>query len=193
MTGAAQRKNKRITALAFAVPKWLISAFIVWQIISVAFWLLPTSTLQQGLVIVLRPYIWATACWQNWQMFAPNPASQDVYMEANIFYSDGTSHIWVFPRMIRQSFLQRYEDERFRKMIENAHMDSNRAIWPYVARFAAIANNKQPKTDPVVQVQLIRLWQDIPVNGMAPAPYHSYLFYTGSFPPGSLPGKGGAE
>lgn len=193
MARAAQRKNKQVVSLVFALPKWLVSAFIIWQILLAALWLLPQSALQQGMLLVMQRYMWATACWQNWQMFAPNPASQDVYMEANVTYRDGMSHVWVFPRMIKQSFLQRYQDERFRKMIENAHLDSNRAIWPYVARFAAIANNKTPHSDPVVQVELVRLWSDISVNGLPPSPYHAYTFYVASYPPGSLPGAEGAR
>lgn len=170
-------------------PKWLISIFIVWQLIMVVMWLLPSSALQRGMLRVLQHYMWATACWQNWQMFAPNPASDDVYMEAKITYHDGSTHLWVFPRMIKQGFLQRYEDERFRKMIENAHQDSQREIWPYVARFAAIANNPEPKTDPVVHVELVRVWQNIPPNPLPPTPYHSFTFYIADYPPGSLPGK----
>ncbi|HEX5324439.1 MAG TPA: hypothetical protein VFW40_11675 [Capsulimonadaceae bacterium] len=167
--------------------KPLVSAFILWQLLMISFWLLPPSATQQLLLNTLHNYMWWTGNDQNWGMFSPQPANVDIYMQAKITYQDGTQKTWTFPRMHAIGYVQRYQEERFRKMIENAHQDVNSGVWPSVARFAALANNKEPKTNPVVHVELIRDWQPIPPPGDLLPAYNAYTFYRADYAPGSLP------
>ncbi len=166
--------------------RFLISAFILWQLLMITFWLMPPSATQQLLYKPLHSYLWMVGCDQNWNMFSPNPSDLDVYMSAQITYQNGTQKTWVFPRMHSLGILAKYQQERFRKFIENAHLDVHSAVWPYVAKFAARANNNQPTTNPVVHVELIRTWQVIPAPPMTPTNYTSYTFYRADYPPGSL-------
>jgi len=158
-----------------AFGKILVSIFILWQLLMTALWLMPASATQRLMLNTLHVYMWVTGCDQNWAMFSPNPANIDVYLQANIFYKDGTHKVWSFPRMHNMGFIQRYQAERYRKMIENAHLDMNSGVWPYLAQFAALSNDTQPKTNPVVQVELIRSWQvitTVPGNSRSHASSH---------------------
>src|SRR5579862_5767533 len=135
---AKRRPSGGFEESATILRKAAISAFVLWQLLMVTFWLMPDSATQRFLLRTLRDYMWATGSDQNWNMFSPNPASTDVYMSALITYQDGTQKTWLFPRMHNLGVVQKYQQERFRKFIENAHLDANSAVWPYAARFAAI-------------------------------------------------------
>lgn len=172
--------------VAVDVVRLLVVLFIVWHLLCVALWLLPASSVKEPFIPWIVPYMDWVGCDQNWNMFAPNPSNQDVYLVANITYQNGEQKSWTFPRMHELNYFQRYQEERFRKMIEYAHQDAYSKIWPYLARFAALANNKEPKTNPVVHVDLLRYWQNIPNPGVPMPPYTHYQFYRADFAPGSL-------
>lgn len=184
--GAHAEASSDDDIITFDVVRFLITLFIVWQLLAVAFWLMPGSAIKRPFLGLLEPYMWVTAGDQNWSMFAPNPASQDVYLTANIVYQNGANTVYTFPRMRDLNYLQRYQQERFRKMIEWAHQDNYHMMWPYLARFAALANNSRPHSNPVVHVELVRHWQDIPNPGVPMPPYSQYTFYKADYPPGSL-------
>jgi hypothetical protein len=181
----ARQPAMGLTGLLSALRKPVISLLILWQLLMVTFWLMPSSATQQRLSGAMHPYMWSTGCDQLWNMFSP-PSNIDIYMQAKITYQDGAQKTWVFPRMRNLSLLAKYQKERFRKMVENAHLVTNYAVWPYVARFAAITNNTEPKSNPVVHVELIRTWQGIPPPGLNIPPYQSYSFYQSDYTPGSL-------
>lgn len=185
-TNPSPEQNDDDDIVAVDIVRLLVVLFIVWQIMCVALWLMPASTVKAPFVPWIQPYMWVTGCDQNWNMFSPNPASQDVYLVADITYQNGAQETWTFPRMYELNYFQRYQEERFRKLIEYAHQDNYRNTWPYLARFAALANNKEPQTNPVVHVDLVRYWRNIPNPGVPLPPYTQYLFYKADFAPGSL-------
>src|SRR5579884_722545 len=120
--------------------KLIISAFVIFQISAIVFWLLMSSSESAlGHLIITEPvrrYMLFSGTWQNWSMFAPNPANIDVYLTADVTYQNGHHAEYEFPRMYKLGILQKYQEERFRKMIENGHTDANRQCWPFIARFA---------------------------------------------------------
>ena len=172
--------------IAVDFVRLFIVLFIVWQLFCVAFWLMPASNIKTPFVPLLQEYMWFVGCDQNWNMFAPQPANQDIYLLAKITYRDGAQMTWTFPRMHDLNYFQRYQEERFRKMIEYAHQDGYNRMWPFLARFAALSNDSSPKTNPVVHVELVRRWQNIPKPGAPMPPYTQYTFYRADFPTGSL-------
>jgi hypothetical protein len=164
-----------------------LSTFILWQIMTAALWLLPQSVTQSSFVIPLRHYMWMVGCDQNWGMFAPNPANADVYVTAQITYQDGTQKEWTYPRMHDLGYVRRYQEERYRKMLEWAHQPAYARMWPWLARFAAQANNDHARTNPVTHVELILHTMNIPNPGVPLPPYTAQTFYQTDFKPGSLP------
>lgn len=169
------------------IRRLVISTFAIWQIMMTVLWLMPGGSLvQQSFLTPLRHYMWLTGGDQNWAMFAPNPAQQDIYLSAIITYRDGTQKSWNFPRMHDLGYIQRYQEERFRKMIEFGHMSAHSCMWPPLARFAGLSNNSHPATNPVTHVALVLHTLNIPNIGVPLPPYTTDTFYQADYGPGGL-------
>src|SRR5580704_8352483 len=99
--------------------KVVVSILLLWHLWAVAAWNLPqTSPLfanQTADGSLVRNYMVASGFMQGWGMFAPDPYSLDLFVEARIHYSDGTTRLWEFPRMAHMSKWERYGKERWRK------------------------------------------------------------------------------
>lgn len=155
----------------------LVNLFILWHLFSMTIWLLPESDLRQKFAGLVTPYMTFTGFMQGWTMFSPNPANMDFYVEARITYADGRARSWNFPRMIRLGYLDRYRQERWRKLIENGNQDENQMVWPSLAGYAARRNNRYPGNPPVT-VALVRHFRAVPPPGNSFASFRTYTFYT---------------
>lgn len=153
---------------------WLrraVNLFIVWHLFALFIWLVPgQSAIVQACVGTVRPYMIMTAFAQSWSMFSPNPDHLDVFLEAKITYANGRVKFWEFPRMARMSYAKKYEEERWRKMIEVVTHGGNQQLWPSLARYAARVNNPDPRNPPV-KVELIEHSRIIPPPGQPIPPY----------------------
>jgi hypothetical protein len=160
-----------------AQPWWVragINAFILWHLFALTIWLLPgSSVLRRSVVRLVHPYMVFTGFAQNWNMFSPNPSDLDLYWEARITYANGQVRSWNFPRMSDLGYVERYRRERFRKMIEFANPDTNRMVWPSLAKYAAQRNHTDPRNSPVA-VELVRHFRIVPPPGGTFAPYQTY-------------------
>ena len=143
----------------------VITLFVCWHLFAIAIWLLPFSPgIVQSCAPLVRVYMTTTGFMQSWTMFSPNPDNLDVYMQARITYAQGDSRVYTFPRMATMSYAKRYEEERWRKFIENATHGSNTSLWPSLARYAARVNNYDEQNPPVA-VELFRRYRMIPDPG----------------------------
>jgi hypothetical protein len=160
----------------------LITAFFVWQIFAVTIWLMPSgSGPRRHLIPVVRNYMMETGCVQGWSMFAPNPTKTDVYIQVQVAYGDGARKSWIFARPSQQGYVQRYQSERLRKMIDNIHTDENKRVWPYLARYAAIMSDRRtPGTYPMT-VSLVRFSRLISPPPYRELPYSPELIYEQTF------------
>ncbi len=153
---------------------WLrraINLFIVWHLFALFIWLVPSqSAIVQACVGTVRPYMIMTAFAQSWSMFSPNPDHLDVFLEAKITYANGQVKFWEYPRMAHMSYAKKYEEERWRKMIEVVTHGGNHELWPSLARYAARVNNPDPHNLPV-KVELIQHSRLIPPPGQPIPPY----------------------
>ena len=144
-----------------------INLFILWHLFALTVWLTPSSSainqspLGVGLV---RSYMTLTSFAQSWSMFSPYPDKLDVTLEAQITYADGEKRSWFFPRMARMGYARRYQEERWRKIVEVATHGNNHALWLAMARYAARANNYDSQNRPV-SVLLIQHMRLIPPPG----------------------------
>lgn len=122
-------------------------------------------------------YPGTTGFWQYWDMFSPNPASVDLYLEADITYQDGSKSRYKFPRMHDLSIPVKYFKERYRKFFENANQDAQSYIRPYVAQRIALECFKDP-LNPPTHVTLIRFFDTVePPNKPADLTYTEVRFY----------------
>jgi hypothetical protein len=159
-----------------------ISAFILWQMFAVAVWNFPPGAVNFYLMPIVASYMRVTGCWQGWTMFSPNPSRDDDFVQAQITYADGVHRDWNIERMHDMGLVERYQKERFRKMIENANPKDAKRIWPFLARYAMIRNDRGPGTYPA-KVSLVRYWRYIvpPNQGWRTLPFVPQPMMTQTF------------
>jgi hypothetical protein len=121
--------------------------------------------MQQELVNTFRDYLGFFALYQDYSVFAPNPRSVNVHMEAVVTYADGSSRLWQYPRIERMNMWQRIIKERYRKFGDDniAWTLNNKFLQDlarYVARITSSGSHK------AVMVSIVRYFAAIP-----PPPY----------------------
>jgi hypothetical protein len=126
------------------LKKNLIHAFVLFHLTAVAAWSFTSSDSTSKLHKVVRSrfafYMLPTGLWQAWNMFAPNPAISNVYLEAEVTLADGSRVTWKFPRMNELGYFDRYRRERYRKWASERVWTSgqvDRLVAEPAARFAA--------------------------------------------------------
>ena len=65
-------------------------------------------------------------------------------------------HVYLFPRMEELDLGRRYQEERYRKFVENFLLPKNAALWPDIASHIAKSYD-----DPSEKVVLIQFQSDI--------------------------------
>lgn len=147
--------------------------------------LLNNRYLQEGPV---KYYLQCTGLWQYWDMFAPDPLKIDVFMDANVTYSDGTVSTFEYPRMVKMGFGSRYFNERYRKFFERVNGVHLEYLWEPIAFRIAQKMDVRPGNPPV-QVELVRHWLPVSAPGEPqPTEYKSAVFYTSAIDPAALKG-----
>lgn len=122
-------------------------------------------------------YMARTGLWQYWDMFAPNPASVDFWVDAIVLYEDGSYKVYQYPRMYELGILEKYFKERYRKYYERVNADEFSWRWPSFAQRIALLSYVEPDNPPV-EVTLRRHWRVIqPPGEETQYDYNSYLFY----------------
>jgi len=102
----------------------------------------------------LEVYLFSTGTWQYWDMFSPNPAYIDVWLDTEIIYKDGSHKFYLYPRMYKLPIPNKYAQERYRKFYERANSDEYKFLWPQVGLRVAYLNDN-PKNPPMT-VRLTR-------------------------------------
>ena len=110
---------------------------------------------------------------QAWGVFAPNPRSSSLAIEATVTFADGSTARWELPQGSAVGANLRYY--RWRKWLERARSDSHRSLWEPTARW--IASLYDDEVSPVVRVALIRRFHKNAINGEQP-PWESLTYYT---------------
>jgi hypothetical protein len=113
-----------------------------------------------------------TGFWQYWDMFSPNPSNVDLYLEADVFYKDGSQYRFHFPRIYTMSIPEKYLKERYRKYYENANSASYGGVRPALSQRIALECFKDPMNPPV-KVTLYRFYDVIEPPGTPTNPNYS--------------------
>ncbi len=162
------------------IERAVVSAFLLFHILAITCWAVPIDT---PLLIALRnavsPYMLWSGLFQRWNMFAPEPAKVDFYIEADITLHDGEKRTYVLPRMEKLGYAERYAKERYRKYSEYLRQDNYSALWPDAAKH--IARLYANPSNPPVFVILVRYWSQIsppsPGGGLQRTPWSRVPFY----------------
>lgn len=122
-------------------------------------------------------YVTSTGLWQGWDMFAPNPASTDVYISAKVYMQDGSTFEHNFHRIKTSNIPEKFIFERYRKYRERLSGDEMKWKWPTTAKWFGLQAWEETGIEPV-RVELWRHWMDIAPPGQPqPKEYNSYKYF----------------
>lgn len=122
-------------------------------------------------------YLLYTGTWQYWDMFAPNPASTDIWMDARVIYQDGHEEIYQYPRMKELGIVEKYFKERYRKYYERLNNDIYAFKWPHTAYWVARQMDKYPDNPPAEVILRRHFLETLPPGQESPTEYTAYEFY----------------
>ncbi len=134
---------------------------------------LPPSSLRRSVAPAASRVAQLSASEQTWSVFAPNPRSVSLTLEAEVTFADGSTATWELPSgSVIGANLRFY---RWRKWLESARADAHWLLWDPTARW--IASLYQNRGSPVVQVDLIRRFHQNVIDGPQP-PWQAYTYHT---------------
>jgi hypothetical protein len=150
-------------------PAWrlLLHALILAHLVAISIWSftepISTTASVQKVRARISKYLYPTGLWQRWNMFAPDPPTHNVYVEAEVTLRDGRRVTWPFPRMRRLGIGQRALKERYRKwgqerVWQDSHPDPT--VATDAARFAA--RQVTGPENPPRTVELVAYLSEIP-------------------------------
>jgi hypothetical protein len=123
----------------------LLNAFILFHLLAIVVWNMPSSYLQQQLRGRITRYMTYVGLDQAWGMFAPEPGRENFYMQARITLANGERAYWPIGRQDNLNPFARLVNERQRKLTENMYNPGNGL--PYYNQMALWALRKI-KCDP---------------------------------------------
>lgn len=142
-------QGRLILTAVFAV---LVYALVVWN--------LPSSELRSELRPGLRPIMNTVALDQSWSVFAPNPTTISLAVEADVYLANGDVIRHTFPH--GDDLIGAYREYRWRKWERRIRLDRNDHLWRHTAEWVAA----QYLDDGVVErVVLLRHFSDTPEPG----------------------------
>lgn len=186
----AKAKSRLGGVLLRVIVLWHVFATIVWSLPNPPAGLLAQDAKPIGTDVVLvwnyqylksnsiiDGYIQRLGLWQAWDMFAPDPASVDYWMDAEAVFKDGSTMIYAYPRIKNLPIPLKMVKERYRKFLERTHIESSSRYWPRIAQRLALEIFRQ--TDKVPRlVRLRRHFRFIlPPTEKTPDGYQMYMFY----------------
>jgi hypothetical protein len=124
--------------------KVIVSAFIIFHLALITCWLFPNHPIEQAINSTFTNYIVFCGLDQGYGVFAPNPRSINVHLEAVITYADGTVRLWQYPRLERMNLWQKMIKERYRKYgNDNLAWTSDTRLLADLGRYVARLSSDQ--------------------------------------------------
>lgn len=128
--------------------------------------------------------------WQAWDMFSPDPRTEDICVEVGFVDRDGTADRRMITDMVAMGYLERWRKDRWRKYCnDHLRLDDERGLWQPFAEYA-VRRLREEGYDPAV-VELVRWWRPCePVirpelrADVRRTPWHSHVFHRWVVPRG---------
>ncbi len=134
---------------------------------------LPSSSVSRSVSERSNQLTHAMGIEQAWGVFAPDPRSTSLDLEALVTFADGSTDRWTMPD--GDAFVGNLRYYRWRKWLERVRSDDYSNIWDQTARW--IARQYDDDDKPVVRVELIRYFRENALDDPQP-PYDDYTFFT---------------
>jgi hypothetical protein len=155
--------------VAWTLRRLVISAFVTAHLGAVTVWIVPPCVLKGRLLPYLAYYMLPLGQWQYWGMFAPNPVSDTVTLEAAVLDARGLLHTFAFPQESTLTPWQAFWHYRHSKYASNFSLtDEFIANREFGARHAVRALHLPAEAFPV-DVQLYFQVRETPPPGGPPA------------------------
>jgi len=151
----------------------VLSIFVVLVLLAQISTHLPDSAIEDALSAPANQVIRVVAMEQAWGVFAPDPRSTSLKLEARVTFEDGTTTTWEVPDGPRIGANLRYY--RWRKCLERIRSDSFSGLWRATAEWVAAEHSGGPS--PVATVELVRFFRQNSISGPQP-PYEQFTFFT---------------
>ena len=151
----------------------IISALVVLVLLAEIGTNLPASAVERAVGETAEQAARVIANEQVWGVFAPDPRSTSLKLEARVTFADRSTATWTVPTGPAIGTNLRYY--RWRKWLERVRSDEYSNLWDPTARWIAWLYDDRPS--PVVRVELIRHFRDNVVRGEQP-PYSSFTYFT---------------
>ena len=105
-------------------------------------------------------YLYHTAQWQDWAMFAPNPVQTNQYLGAHVIYERGNWKEYTLPHLDQMNWVESWIEKRYRKL-KNRLIDEKRPeFYEDLARW--IARQESQPGNRVARVSVILYDSPIP-------------------------------
>lgn len=120
------------------------------------------TTFTKRLKAGLDPFLDASGIWQdNWKLFAPNVDKINTYLDARVYYSDGSKWTWTSTDWQSIGRLRMFFYVRLVKLWDLMRRDDHRAAWPALVNWVLTEAPDRGDAKPV-RVELYRHWWDAP-------------------------------
>ena len=137
--------------------------------------------------VVTGPFL-LLGLWQAWDMFSPDPRTDDICVEMRCIDSDGTVVRRMLTDMVAMGYSERWQKDRWRKYFnDHLRLDVEHRLWQPFAEYA-VRRLRIEGHDPV-SIELVRWWRpcDPAVRPELRAdvrrtPWNSYVFHRWGVP-----------
>ena len=162
--GLALRKQTVVIMQQSTLKQLGANATIVTFLMFIAVDALPSTCRgHQRLKDTLDPVLDATGLWQqSWQLFAPEPDSVNTRLSAQLHFRNGETISWNTPDYSKLTAWERFKMFRRMEYFDSVRMDSNSGAWESFAEYLARGVRPTAAQGPVVKVELVRHWVEIP-------------------------------
>lgn len=155
--------------IVWRLKRGAITTFLVLHLAALAVWNMPSCPLQAKCVGTASYYMQPLGLWQNWAMFAPNPAANTITLEAIAIDREGMLYHFEFPKMADYSLgegILRVRHSKYTSYFGVEAFDVLREMAArHVIRSLAIPAAKFP-----VELELQYRIRETPAPGIVPDP-----------------------
>lgn len=165
--------------MPLAAKRLALSLLLVVHLAAVALANLPDGPLAQATAGWTAYYLQPTGQWQSWGMFAPEPSTDTLTLEAVVRDSRGLLRHYSFPRMMDKSAWEGVWGYRHSKYANNVGMPTGRANREFAARFVVRALDLKADDFPADVQLLYDVWPtakpDAPAGDPPGSPWQSVI------------------
>ena len=138
----------------------VIHAAIATYLVGAIMWTLPEGIpLKPRVEKFVSPVFRSLGLWQSWEMFAPSPRKEDIYVDTIITFPDGHRDTRNLARMWTMGYFERYRKERHRKFFnDHIRSDNQSQNWPQLATWLAKDTTESTGIRPT-KIELYRHWR----------------------------------